>query len=350
MAEIKLLNINGRLIGKNKPCYIIAEIGSNFNGDINLAKKLIKKAKEAGADAAKFQSFQTSKILSKRGFGKKVSFQSKWKKSVWNVYREAELPIKWIGKLDKFSRKCGIQFLSSPYHKEAVDELVEYNAPVIKIGSGEITNIDFLKYVAKTKKPIFLATGASTQKEISSAVQNILKAGNDKIVLMQATTQYPSPLEDVNLRVIELFRQKFHLNVGYSDHTPGHTAILGSIVLGACVIEKHFTLDRFSSGPDHPHSLDPIEFQEMVKKIREMETALGHSKKQIEKSEKETKVIQRRGIWTTKKIKKGEKFTKFNIDVLRPSLGLPASDFTKVLRKKAKKNYQAFSALKKNDL
>ena len=348
--KIKTIKIKNKVIGENNPCYIIAEIGSNFNGDINVAKKLIKKAKEAGADAAKFQSFQTKKILSKKGFEKKVTFQSKWKNSVWNVYRDAELPIEWIKKLDEYAKKCKIQFLSAPYHIEAVDELIRNKIPIIKIGSGEITNIEFLKYVAKKKLPIFLATGASTLNDVNLAVKTIVNQKNNKIVLMQATTQYPSPIKDTNLKVIKQFRKKFNLNIGYSDHTPGYTAILGSVALGACVIEKHFTLDTESDGPDHPHSLNPKQFKEMVEKIREMEIALGYDKKIIEESEKHTKIIQRRGIWSIKNIKKGEKFSKTNLDVLRPCVGLSASYFLKLLNKKAKKNYQAFTALKKNDL
>ena len=347
--KIKPIKINNKLIGENKPCYIIAEIGSNFDGNINIAKRLIKKAKEAGADAAKFQSFQTEKILSKKGFEKKISFQSSWKKSVWDVYKDAELPLEWIKKLDIYAKKCKIQFLSAPYHKEAVDELIKINIPAIKIGSGEITNTEFLKYVAQKNKPILLATGASTLKEIEVAVKTILNKGNNKIILMQATTQYPSPIEDTNLKVLEHFRKKFKLNIGYSDHTPGYTAVLGSIAFGANVIEKHFTLDNESDGPDHPHSLDPIQFNVMVKKIKEMEIAIGHSNKIIEKSENETKIIQRRGIWTRKKIKKGEKFTNVNLDVLRPCIGISASYFSSILNKKAKKNYPAFTALKKND-
>ena len=266
------------------------------------------------------------------------------------VYRDAELPIEWIKKLDEYAKKCKIQFLSAPYHIEAVDELVRHKIPIIKIGSGEITNIEFLKYVAKKKLPIFLATGASTLNDVNLAVKTIVNQKNNKIVLMQATTQYPSPIKDTNLKVIKQFRKKFNLNIGYSDHTPGYTAILGSVALGACVIEKHFTLDTESDGPDHPHSLNPKQFKEMVEKIREMEIALGYDKKIIEESEKHTKIIQRRGIWSIKNIKKGEKFSKTNLDVLRPCVGLSASYFLKLLNKKAKKNYQAFTALKKNDL
>ena len=346
--KINPIKIGHKWIGEKKPCYVIAEIGSNFNDDINLAKKLIKKAKDAGANAAKFQSFQVDKILSKRGFEKKVSFQAKWKKPVWQVYKEAEFPLEWISKLSAFAKKCKIDFLSTPYHIEAVDELIRCKVPAIKIGSGEITNLEFLEHIAKTGKPILLATGASTQKEVDVAVKTISRL-NKKLILMQATTQYPSPIEDANLRVIDTFKNKYKINVGYSDHTPGFTSVMGSIALGACTIEKHFTLDKSSSGPDHLHSLDPIEFTEMVKRIREMEIVLGSHKKKIEKSETQTSVIQRRGIWTINEIKKGEKFTRFNIDVLRPNLGIPASQFRKILKRKSKRNYSAFSPLKWQD-
>ena len=153
--------------------------------------------------------------------------------------------------------------------------------PIFKIGSGEITNWDFLKYVSKTKKPVFLATGASTVKEISDAVRIIKKTGNKKIILMQSVTQYPSPIHEANLKVLEFYKKKYKVNVGYSDHSPGDIVILASVVLGACVIEKHFTLNKRTKGPDHPHSMEPKEFSEMVKKIRMIEQALGDGKKKV---------------------------------------------------------------------
>tara|TARA_B100000029_G_scaffold253204_1_gene250180 strand:- start:1518 stop:2594 length:1077 start_codon:yes stop_codon:yes gene_type:complete len=347
--KLNPIQIGKRLVGEGNPCYIIAEIGSNFDGNLNLAKKLIKEAKKAGADAAKFQSFQVEKILSKKGFEKKVSFQNSWTKSVWNVYKDAELPLEWIHELSKYAKKCKIDFLSAPYHVEAVDELVNSKVPAIKIGSGEITNLEFLEYIAKTKKPILLATGASTQKDVDVAVKKISKI-NKNLILMQATTQYPSPIKDANLRVIDTFRKKYGINVGYSDHTPGITCILGSIALGACTVEKHFTLDNASAGPDHNHSLDVNQFAEMVKQIRYMETALGNNKKNIEKSENQTKIIQRRGIWTSKKILKGEKFSSSNVNVLRPCIGISASKFKDILGKRAKRNLAKNSAIKANDL
>jgi sialic acid synthase SpsE len=347
---IKPVKIGSRYLSTNSNCYIIAEIGSNFDGKISNAKKLIKLAKKSGANAAKFQSFVPEKIISRKGFEKKLAFQSKWKKSVWDVYDEAKLPLSWHEELSKYSKSIGIDFMSAPYYYDAVDMLVKLKIPAIKIGSGEITNLEFLKYVGKTMKPILLATGASTMKEIEAAVRAIKSTGNKKIILMQTITQYPSPITDANLKVMETFRKKFKLNVGYSDHSPGSLVLLASVAMGACVIEKHFTANTTLAGPDHIHSLNPTDFKQMVQSIRLLESAIGDGIKKIEKSEKETQIIQRRGVWTIKKISKGEKFTKSNIDVLRPVMGISASKYKLIIGKKAKRNFQEYESIKEHDL
>jgi len=347
MVKIKVGKQN---LGKGNPCYIIAEIGSNFDGSFSKAKKMIKLAKESGANAAKFQSFKTEQIISKKGFENKMTFQSKWKKPVWEVYRNAEFPLSWHKKLAEYAKKIGIDFLSTPYNYDALNLLKKINIPAIKIGSGDITDLEFLKSVGKTKKAIFLATGASTMKEVEDAVNIIKLTGNKKIVLMQSVTQYPSPIKDANLEVLNVFKEKFNLNVGYSDHSPGSLVILASVALGACVIEKHFTDNTKLKGPDHPHSMNPKEFAQMVNDIRIIESAKGDGIKKVEKSEKETRIIQRRSIFTIAKIKKGEKFTRKNIRTLRPFIGLPASDFNKILNKKAKRDFDECSVLKKKDV
>jgi sialic acid synthase SpsE len=339
---IKTIKIGKRELGENCSCYIIAEIGSNFDGSFLKAKKMIKLAKDAGADAAKFQSFTTEQILSKKGFEKKTTFQSKWKKPIWNVYKNAEFPLSWHEKLNEYAKKIGVDFLSTPYNYDAVKLLKKINIPSMKIGSGDITDTEFLKVVAKTKKPIFLATGASTMKEVKKAVNTIKSSGNNKIILMQSITQYPSPIEEANLEVLNTFKDEFKLNVGYSDHSPGSLVILASVALGACVIEKHFTDNVKLNGPDHPHSMNPKEFAKMVKEIRLIESAKGNGIKKVEKSEKETRIIQRRSVYTIKKIRKGEKFTRENIMTLRPFVGVPASEFSKILNKKAKRNLDEF--------
>jgi pseudaminic acid synthase len=343
------IKIGNKRVGNRHNCYIIAEIGSNFDGSFSKAKKMIKFAKEAGADAAKFQTFTTEMILSKKGFETKTTFQAKWKRPIWDVYKNAEFPLSWHKKLNDYAKKIGIDFLSTPYNYNAVKILKKINIPVIKIGSGDITDIEFLKEVGRTKKPIFLATGASTIKEVENAIKAIKSTRNNKIILMQSITQYPSPIEEANLKVLNTFKEKFHLNVGYSDHSPGSLVILASVVLGACVIEKHFTNNPKLKGPDHPHSMNPKEFSKMVKDIRTIESAKGDGIKKVENSEKQTRIIQRRSIFTIRKIKKGEKFTKKNIRTLRPFIGLPASDFGKILNKKSKKNLDEFYAITKND-
>ncbi len=324
--KIKPIKFKNKLVGENQRCYIIAEIGSNFDGSLAKAKRLIKLAKQSGADAVKFQAFTAEGLIISQGFEQKTAFQAKWKNSVWATYKKAEFPRKWH------------------------NELNELNPPAIKIGSGDITYLEILKYIGSKKRPVILATGASTIKEVENAVNAIKSTGNQQIILLHSVTQYPSPIEDANLLVLKELRKKFQLNVGYSDHSPGSLVALASVTLGARIIEKHFTDNPNLSGPDHPHSMDPKSFYLMVKNIRILEKALGDGKKKIERSEKETKIIQRRGIWTIEPIKKGEKFSKENISVVRPVMGVSASKFRFILGKKAKHNFQAYKPIKIQDI
>jgi pseudaminic acid synthase len=346
---LQSVKIGKKTLNQKNPSYIIAEIGSNFDGSLKKAEKLIDLAKDSGADCAKFQSFITDKLLAKNGFDKVVSFQSKWKKSVWDVYEDAEFPREWHKKLAVYAKKRHIDFMSTPYDFEAVDLLDSVGTPAFKIGSGDITYLEFLKYIAKKNKPILLPTGASNISEIKQAIDVIKSTKNQKIILMQSVTQYPSPLEDANIRAMVSMGKKFNLNFGYSDHAPGIIVPIASVALGACVIEKHFTDSKENPGPDHPHSLNPVEFKEMVRRIRQVESGLGTGIKKVEKSEKQTRIIQRRSVFTIKEIKKGEKFTVENISCLRPCIGLPASEFGKIINKKAKKLLKSFHAIKKTD-
>ena len=349
MKRLIPIKFGKRKIGKNYPCYIIAEIGSNFDGDIDKAKELIKLAKNSGADCAKFQSFITEKLLSKTGFDKKSAFQAKWKKSVWQVYKDAEFPREWHKELADYAKKIKIDFMSTPYDYEAVDLLDKIGVPAYKIGSGDVTFLEFLKYIAKKGKPVILPTGASTIQEIKEAVSVIKSTKNNKIIILQSVTQYPSPVKQSNILAMVSLREKFGFNVGYSDHSPNIAVPVASVAHGACVIEKHFTNNKNNKGPDHPHSLNHQEFSHMVQSIRDVEKALGDGVKKIESSEKETRIIQRRSIFTIKKIKKGEKFSKQNIKCLRPSIGIDASKYSVVLNKKAKRNLKEFTAIKASD-
>ena len=343
---MRSLRIGNKLVGKNHPCYIIAEIGSNFDGSLTKAKRLIKLAKESGADCAKFQSFITKELLSPTEFKNKVTFQAKWKKPVWSTYDDAELPRKWHGDLARYAKSIGIHFMSTPYDYAAVDLLEENKTPAFKIGSGDITYLEFLKYIARKRKTILLPTGASTIAEIRKAINVIKNEGNNNIILLQSVTQYPSPMDESNIKAMITLKKKFNYNIGYSDHSRGILVPIASVALGACVIEKHFTDNPKKAGPDHPHSLDPSDFTDMVKKIRDLEKALGDGIKKVENSEKHTRIIQRRSVYTLKKIKKGEKFSHNNIKCLRPAIGISASKFESILKKHAKRDLVPYLPIK----
>ncbi len=333
------IDIGNRKIGKGEPTYIIAEIGSNFDGSLEQAKKLIDLAKECGADAAKFQHFTAEKILCREAFeGLKTSFQKKWKKPVFQVYKDSEFPREWTKELADYCREKEIDFLSAPYDKEAVNLLEEVGVKFFKIGSGEVTNPKFLKYVAEKGKPIAMAVGSTTMEEIEEAVNAIKETGNENILLMQCVTNYPSPLEDANIRVIETLAEKFKVPVGYSDHTPGTLVPVAAVAMGASIIEKHFTFDTSRTGADHSYALDTDVFAKMVKEIRELEKALGDGIKKIQPSEKDTQILQRRGIFAAKNIKSGEKVTAEMLAVLRPQHGLKPKFFDEVVGKEAKKD------------
>lgn len=316
---MKRITIDGRKIGEGYPVYCIAEIGSNFDGDLDRAKSLIDLATDSGANAVKFQSFLTDKIISKKGFENlRVGFQAKWKKSVYEVYKDAEFPRKWHKKISDYCKKKKITFFSSPYDFEAVDLLEELDVPVYKIGSGDITWHEIIKYIAEKGKPIILGVGASTIKEIEEAVNIIYSTGNKKLILLQCVTNYPSKFESANINAMINLKKKFNCLVGYSDHTPGYIVPLGMTALGGCVIEKHFTDDKTRKGPDHPFAMDTNDFKLMVSNIRLLEKALGSNKK-LYNEEKDTVILQRRCLRAAKDIEKGTKITRNLIDVLRPA-------------------------------
>lgn len=316
---MKRIKIGKRWVGEKEPAYIIAEIGSNFDASIKRAKMLVDFAKDCGADAVKFQCFTADKIVSKEGFKKlKIGFQAGWEKSVYEVYKSAELPREWIEELLNYTSKKGLHFLSSPYDKEAVDILDEAGVPAFKIGSGDITWLEMLKYTARKGKPIILSTGASTIAEIDVALKAIKSEGNTDIILLQCVTNYSSHFESANIRAMKAMGESFDVLVGYSDHTPGIIVPLGAVSLGACVIEKHFTDDKNRTGPDHPFAMDVKEFKEMVDSIRTLEKALGSPVKDLYEEEKEAVILQRRCLRAAKDIPKGSKITEDLIEVLRP--------------------------------
>lgn len=318
------IRIGSHVIGEDHPTYFIADISANHDGDLERAKLLIRLAKEAGADAAKFQNFRAAQIVSDYGFkqmGSQLSHQAKWKKSVFEVYKDASIPFDWTPILKEECDRVGIDYFSSPYDFDAIDMLNPY-VPAYKIGSGDITWDEALIRMAKLGKPILLATGASNIGEVQRAVKIILEH-NPQLVLMQCNTNYTASLENfkhIHLRVLNTYRTMFpDLILGLSDHTSGHATVLGAIALGARVVEKHFTDDTGRVGPDHPFSMTPATWRDMVDRTRELELALGNANKVVNDNEQQTVVVQRRCIRTAREIKAGEVFTREMIDVLRPA-------------------------------
>ncbi len=319
------IKIGNRSIGLNHPTYFIADISANHDGDLERAKLLIKLAKEAGADAAKFQNFDAPKIVSDYGFkamsGGQISHQATWKKSVFEVYKGASIPFDWTPVLKEECDKVGIEYFTSPYDYDAIEAVDQY-LPAYKIGSGEIDWIETLEHMASKGKPVIIATGASNIGEVQKAVHAIL-AINKQLVLMQCNTNYTASLENfdhIHLRVLNTYATMFpDVILGLSDHTPGHATVLGSIVLGARVIEKHFTDDNSRIGPDHPFSMTPSTWREMVDRSRELERALGSADKSIAGNEQQTAIVQRRCLRAARDIKAGEVFSRDMIDVLRPA-------------------------------
>jgi len=324
MIFSKKIKVGDKYLEIGNPSYIIAEIGANFDGSIEKAKGLCLAAKESGADCAKFQSFKSEKIVSRKGFELMdlKGVHGTWGRSVSDVFKDAEFPREWHREIKEYCDSIGIHFSTSPYDFEAIELCMELDVPFIKIGSGEITWLEMIEKIAKTQKPIFLATGDATLSEIDDAIRVIESTGNKNLVLMQCITNYPSMIESANINVLKTYQNAFDCLVGYSDHSPGDVVILGATALGSCVVEKHFTLNKNDSGPDHPHSMDVIEFKLMVDRIRQLELAMGSSRKFVVEEERETVIVQRRGLYANRNIEKGHVLTLEDIVELRPALGI----------------------------
>ncbi len=334
--EIKIQNYS---IGISKPVFVIAEIGVNHNGDLELAMKAIESAKRAGADCVKFQTFKADQIAlqdaPKAAYQLRTTPQSE---SQIQMLKKLELPFEAYLEIIKLCKKLNIIFLSTPYNYSDVDFLESLDVLAYKIASGQVIELSFLEYVAKKKKPILLSTGMATLAEVDTAVNTILKTGNDSLILLQCTTNYPSRLEDANLLAMKTMGQAFHSITGYSDHTQSNTACIAAIALGANVIEKHFTLDKTLPGPDHSTSANPAEFAELVKFIRETEKVLGTGIKLPSKVEIENSIGMRRSIVASTTINAGEVITNEMLTFKRPSSGINPSLIHQILGRKARRN------------
>jgi N,N'-diacetyllegionaminate synthase len=336
------IDINGRKIGPGHPCFIIAEAGVNHNGDMGNAKRLIEAAREAEADAVKFQTFKSEKVVSNSAL--KADYQKKTtdpNETQLQMIRHLELPFDDFRTIKDECDRKGILFLSSPFDESSVDLLDDLGVPAFKVASGEITNHPFLEYIANKGKPIILSTGMSFLSEVEEAYRVLQNAGCAQLILLHCVTNYPARPGDVNLQVLETMRTAFQVPVGYSDHTLGIEVSLAAVALGACIIEKHFTLDKGMPGPDHSASLVPQELTRMVKAIRLVQAALGDGIKRPTADEMGNRIAGRRSVASAGAIKSGTIITREMLTALRPGDGIPPKDLNLVIGKRTKHDIQA---------
>jgi N,N'-diacetyllegionaminate synthase len=322
--------------------FIIAEAGVNHNGSLELAKKLIDVACEAGADAVKFQTFRADNLVSKKA--QKAKYQKETTDSAESQYdmiKKLELDVAAHHELIDYCKLKNILFLSTPFDYESIALLHRLEMPIFKIPSGEITNLPYLRLIGGLGKEVILSTGMATLKEVEDALAILVKAGTpkEKITVLHATTEYPCPIDEVNLKAMQTIHDTFGVKVGYSDHTKGIEIPIAAVAMGACVIEKHFTLDKNMQGPDHKASLEPDGLIVMVKAIRNVEDALGDGIKKPSKSEVKNISIARKSIITCKAIQKGEYFSDENLSIRRPGNGLSPMLWDEIIGSVATKNY-----------
>jgi len=341
-----MVKIADRLIGEDEPCFIIAEAGVNHNGDVNLAKRLIDVAKDAGANAVKFQTFRAEEVVTRDA--EKARYQKEItgaQESQYEMLKRLELSEKEHLELKGYADVRGIMFLSTPYDKLSVDYLSQLGVAAFKISSADITNHPLLSCIAEKQLPIILSTGMSTMGEIEEALEVIVNnSGNNQVILLHCNFNYPAKIEDVNLRAMITLKQAFGFPVGYSDHTIGIEIPLAAVALGAVVVEKHFTLDRNLPGPDHPASLEPTELKEMVAKVRDIERALGSPIKRPSGEEIQNREVCRRSIVAATDIPRGAVIAMDMLTAKRPGTGI-SPKYTGALV-----GCRAICAIKKGDL
>ena len=350
------IQIGTRSIGPTHPVYFVADIAANHDGSLERAYQLIELAREAGADAAKFQNFAAAKIVSRQGFERlgPISHQAAWEKPVFEVYQDASLPPDWTPLLKRKCDEVGIEYFTSPYDLTSVDAVDPF-VRIYKIGSGDITWPEILQHIASKGKPVMLATGASTMEDVERAM-NLLRARTDKLVLMQCNTNYttsPDNFRFINLNVLKQYARRWpDVILGLSDHTPGHATVLGAIALGARVIEKHFTDDNGRTGPDHAFAMNPRSWREMVERARELDLALGDGDKRVEANEQQTAIGQRRALRFTRNLPKGTRLAAGDLFPLRPIPpdGLPPYALDSVLGRTLTRDVEADDHLRRGDL
>ena len=331
------IKLDQKFIGDKFPAFIIAEGGINHNGDVELAKKIIKNAKRCGADAVKFQTFAADDIASS-------------KSQYFKLFKKLELTENNFSELSDYAKKQKIIFLSTPFSNNAVDLLTKIGVPAFKIASGDLTNLPLIEYAAKKKKPMIISTGMSDFREVNDAVKSIKKMKNKKIILMHSVSSYPTPHSEINLRVLQKFKDKFPYVVGYSDNGSDPLVPVIAVAMGAKIIEKHFTIDKKLKGPDHTLSADISELKNIIQNIRKVEEMIGDGIKKCQLSELNNRINARRSLTAKIDIKKNSKIIPEMVSSKRPATGIEPKFLKKIIHKKVKKTINAGESIQWNHI
>jgi N-acetylneuraminate synthase len=329
---LQTISIAGREVGLGHPCFIIAEAGVNHNGSLDSARQLIDIAVEAGADAVKFQTFKAERLATPDAPKAEYQLRNTGEaESQYEMLQRLELSEDAHRDLMAYCAKRGILFMSTPFDEGSADFLDEIGLAVFKLPSGEITNLPFIEHVARKRKPLIVSTGMAYLSEVETVVRCLEASGNTSFILLHCVSNYPAASGDANLRAMKTMRETFNTAVGYSDHTLGIEVALAAVALGACVIEKHFTLSRDLPGPDHRASLEPDELAMMVRGIRTVEASLGHGRKEPAASEAEIAAVARRSLVAARDLDAGTQLTEELIAIRRPGTGLPAAMLSEIV-------------------
>lgn len=336
----KIITIDGKEIGKNRPVYIIAEMSGNHLMDFDRAKEIIYLLRDSGVDAIKLQTYTPDTITIDCNRPEFMATSSLWKgETLYSLYQKAYTPWEWQEDLMRYANDLGMTCFSSPFDITAVDFMEKIGMPAFKIASYEINDVILLRTVAKTSKPVIISTGIAHLEDIERAFDVCRQEGNDNVILLKCTSAYPSPYEDMNLKTIPLMENTFDCLVGLSDHTLGSEVALGGVALGACVIEKHVTIDREDGGPDAAFSMEINEFTDMVKQIRNLEKALGKATFQLTDKQEEGRTGSR-SLYVVKDMKKGDVFDESNVKSIRPGYGMHTMHYDDIMGKCAKQDIE----------
>ena len=343
---MRTVALGERLVGDEQPVYVIAEAGSNHDRDLSQARRLIDVAAAAGADAVKFQTFRAEDIVAD------VPTRARYLDGILppdttmlELFRALELPREWHAELRDHAVARGIDFLSTPFDPHAVDLLDALDVKALKIASYELWHLPLLRYAARTGRPLICSTGMADMRDVQDALDAIRGEGNEQVILLHCVVNYPPPFAELNLRAIQTLRRAFDLPVGYSDHTPGWTAPVAAVALGACVIEKHFTTSRDRPGPDHRFALEPDELAQMIRAIRDTESALGTGVKRMAPAETDLYRTARRSLFAARHIAAGEIVREADVAVLRPGTGLEVRELPAVIGRTAVRDIERHEPL-----